>query len=276
MQRRVVPMLSASGLVVGYGANRSVLDRVDLSVPDSGVVAVLGSNGAGKSTLLRTLSGTLSFHGGALHDGQVKLDDRPIQRLSAASIARAGVVQVPEGRKIFAKMTVEENLRVGAVCTPPGRRASARERVMELFPRLAERLEQRAGLLSGGEQQMLAMGRAVMASPRVLLLDEPSLGLAPKLIEQIGDIVTEISAQGTPVVLVEQNAAMALRVAATAVVLEVGRVAMSGEAEQLKDSDGIHDVYLGGHSHPAAQDVDGEVEGEATDLPRRRLARWTA
>lgn len=273
-------MLSAEGLVVGYGANRSVLDQIDLRVPESEVVAVLGSNGAGKSTLLRTLSGTLGLHGGALYAGEIRLDGRPIHKLSAASVARAGLVQSPEGRQVFAKMTVEENLRVGAMSTPRARRVAARARVMDLFPRLADRLDQRAGLLSGGEQQMLAIGRAMMAEPRVLLLDEPSLGLAPQLIEQIGDIVSEINVQGTPVVLVEQNAAMALRVAHRAVVLEAGRVAMTGTAAELKGSDEMRDLYLGGHTHHAADEVPhspgSEADDESSRRGVRRLERWTA
>ena len=261
-------MLSVQGLTTGYGANKSVLDGVDVEVPDGHVVAVLGSNGAGKSTLLRAISGTLPLHGGVVIGGTISLDGVELQRKPAATVTRAGIVQSPEGRQVFSRMTVEENLKAGALSTARSRRAAARSRVLDLFPILGERSNQRAGLLSGGEQQMLAIARALMAEPSVLLLDEPSLGLAPKLIDQIGDIVTAINAQGTPVVLVEQNAAMALRVAHSAVVLEVGRVAMTGPAAELADSDDIQALYLGGHSgHHDEQDDDERAE-------RPTLARW--
>ncbi len=261
-------MLSVAGLTTGYGANKSVLDSVDLPVPDGRIVAVLGSNGAGKSTLLRAISGTLPMHGGAMYAGTIELDGVALHKLKPAAVTRAGVVQSPEGRQVFSRMTVEENLRVGALTTPRARRAAARDQVLDLFPVLRERSEQRAGLLSGGEQQMLAIGRAMMAEPAVLLLDEPSLGLAPKLIEQIGDIVQAINSLGTPVVLVEQNAAMALRVAHDAVVLEVGRVAMADSAENLANSEDIQALYLGGHAGHH------EAESGAAKAARPTLARW--
>lgn len=261
-------MLSVAGLTTGYGTNKSVLDSVDLPVPDGRIVAVLGSNGAGKSTLLRAISGTLPMHGGAVYGGTIELDGVAIHKLKPAAVTRAGVVQSPEGRQVFGRMTVEENLRVGALTTPRARRTAARDRVMDLFQVLRDRSEQRAGLLSGGEQQMLAIGRALMAEPAVLLLDEPSLGLAPKLIEQIGDIIQAINSQGTPVVLVEQNAAMALRVAHDAVVLEVGRVAMADTAEALANSEDIQALYLGGHpGHP-------DEAGDQVRAERPTLARW--
>jgi len=262
-------MLAIESLTVGYGANRAILDGVDLLVPDGSVVAVLGSNGAGKSTLLRSISRTIGLHGGAQHAGSITLDGKPLHRLSAPSVTRAGVVQSPEGRQVFAKMTVEDNLRVGGLNSTRERRIVSRTRVMELFPRLAERAHQRAGLLSGGEQQMLAIGRALMAEPKVLLLDEPSLGLAPKLISQIGDIVTAINQQGTAVVLVEQNAAMALRVADRAVVLESGRVAAAGTSAELAASGDIDALYLGGHQH--------QVADEPRNIaPRPHLGRWVS
>ncbi len=271
-------MLSVRGLVTGYGANKTVLDGVDMEVADGHVVAVLGSNGAGKSTLLRAISGTLPMHGGARYAGSIELDGVAVHTKSPAAVTRAGIVQSPEGRQVFSRMTVEENLRAGALSTPRARRAPARDRVLELFPILGQRSNQRAGLLSGGEQQMLAIGRALMSEPRVLLLDEPSLGLAPKLIDQIGEIVATINEQGTPVVLVEQNAAMALRVAHEGIVLEVGKVAMSGAADELASSADIQALYLGGHAGhhddvPVGAGGTGD-ESTARAADRPTLARW--
>ena len=263
-------MLRVASLVTAYGSGKRVLDGVDLEVSDGAIVTVLGSNGAGKSTLLRAISGTLPMHGGCVLSGSIEFDGTVTHKKSPATITRVGIVQSPEGRQVYAKMTVEENLRVGALTTPRPRRAAARDRVLELFPRLAERRGQRAGLLSGGEQQMLAIGRAMMAEPKVLLLDEPSLGLAPKLIDHIGEIVTQINEQGTSVVLVEQNAAMALRVAHSGIVLDVGRVAMSGSAADLASSDDIRALYLGGH----AGHSDDELETAAKVSERPHLARW--
>ena len=225
------PLLEVRGLSVSYGGAVQVLHDVSMSVRDGAVVAVLGNNGAGKSTLMRAISGTLAYHRGAIESGAVELAGRSLLGTDPAEIARAGVVQVPEGRRIFADLTVEENLRAGAIAVR-GRaaRMNARARVFELFPRLAERRSQRGGLLSGGEQQMLAIGRALMSDPRLLLLDEPSLGLAPVVVEQIAGIIAEINRQGTSVVLVEQNATMALGVADEALVLDVGRVTLEGSA----------------------------------------------
>ena len=182
------------------------------------MIAVLGNNGAGKSTLLRALSGTLAAQRGTVTGGSIAFAGRSLVGADPADIARSGLVQVPEGRRIFGDLTVEENLRAGGLAARDKQaRARARARVDELFPILGERRTQRAGLLSGGEQQMLAIGRALMASPRVLLLDEPSLGLAPRIVERVRDVIAEINADGVTVVLVEQNAAMALALADDAV-----------------------------------------------------------
>jgi branched-chain amino acid transport system ATP-binding protein len=238
---------------------------VSLRVPEKGIVAVLGNNGAGKSTLLRTLSGTLSLQGGTLDAGDVRLGGTSMSSRAPADIVRAGIVQVPEGRRVFADLTVDENLRAGGLSRKRDKRAAARERVYDLFPRLKERREQRAGLLSGGEQQMLAIGRALMSEPKLLLLDEPSLGLAPQFVERIGAIIKDINEQGTAVVLVEQNATMALEVAERAYVLEVGCVALEGTSKELIASDEVRARYLG---------VGGEEEEvaahETADVPGRR------
>ena len=240
------PLLHVRDLAVSYARSVQALKGVSLSVPDGCVVSVLGVNGAGKSTLMRAISGTLALHGGAVQRGSIRFGEQELLKLTAADVARAGVVQVPEGRRVFAELTVEENLRAGGLAARSGAaRREARARVLDLFPILAQRRSQRAGLLSGGEQQMLAIGRALMAGPRLLLLDEPSLGLAPMLVDQIGAVIAEINRQGTSVVLIEQNAAMALRVADLAYVLEVGEVSLAGRADELANSEEVRKRYLG-------------------------------
>ncbi|MEU5887009.1 ABC transporter ATP-binding protein [Streptomyces sp. NPDC047461] len=255
--------MGGSGLVVrelsvGYGPVRA-LRRVSLEVPEGSVVTVLGSNGAGKSTLLRAISRTLSFHGGTVTEGEVHLDDRRLDGLAPDRVVAAGVSHVPEGRQVFSRMTVADNLRAGGLGGSRTGRPKALARVHELFPVLAERAQQRAGLLSGGEQQMLAVARALMAVPKVLLLDEPSLGLAPLMAQRIADTVREINEQGTSVLLVEQNAALALRMATRAYVLEVGEVTLSGPAAELAASDEVRRRYLGVVDEDAAADADQVV-----------------
>jgi ABC-type branched-subunit amino acid transport system ATPase component len=245
-------ILRVRDLHVSYAGALRALRGVCVDVPRDSVVAVLGANGAGKSTLLRAVSGTLGFVGGSVDSGSVEFDGHRLDRTQPARIVRAGVVQVPEGRQVFEHLTVEENLRAGALSTPRRSRASARDRVLELFPLLRDRAEQPAGLLSGGEQQMLAIGRALMAVPRLLLLDEPTLGLSPMMVERVGEVIAEIHRQGTAVVLVEQNAAMALEIADTAYVLEVGRVTLHGPAGRLAATDEVRRRYLGMTERPAA------------------------
>ncbi|WP_328695094.1 ABC transporter ATP-binding protein [Streptomyces sp. NBC_00342] len=262
--------LEIRALSVGYGPVRSLRD-VSLDVPAGAITAVLGGNGAGKTTLLRAVSRTLGFHRGT-GTGTVSFDGRRLDGLRPAQVVAAGVVQVPEGRQVFARMTVADNLRAGALGARGGRKAAAAAlaRVHELFPVLAQRAHQRAGLLSGGEQQMLAMGRALMAGPRLLLLDEPSLGLAPLMAQRIAETVQEINASGTSVLLVEQNAAIALRLASTAYVLEVGEVTLQGPADELAASDEVRRRYLGVVDETAAADAD-RSSGSV-----RTLSRWSA
>jgi branched-chain amino acid transport system ATP-binding protein len=232
-------LLRVESLSVSYGAI-AALRGVDFEVRAGEIATLIGSNGAGKSTLLRAISGLLRPRSGSIwFDGADITSERADRR-----VAR-GISQVPEGRRIFANLTVHENLQMGAYLRDP-RDASAYERALALFPRLRERLRQSAGTLSGGEQQMLAIGRALMAQPRLLLLDEPSLGLAPLLVQQIFAIIAEINAQGTTVVLVEQNARQALRVAQRAYVLETGAVTLSGEASDLARDERVRRAYLGG------------------------------
>jgi branched-chain amino acid transport system ATP-binding protein len=248
-------------LKVGYGPVRA-LRGVTVEVPAGSVVAVLGANGAGKSTLLRAISGTLRFHRGGITAGEIMLGSRCLSDLGPAAVVAAGVVHVPEGRRVFGRMTVAENLRAGAIGAARSGRGHARARVHELVPVLAERAHQRAGLLSGGEQQMLAIGRALMAEPRVLLMDEPTLGLAPQMAGRIATTIQQINADGTSVLLVEQNAAMALRLASTACLLEVGEVTLSGRTAELAATDEVQKRYLGIGTEP---EIDPEL---VPTLPR--------
>ena len=239
--------LALRDVAVAYQHVVHALRGVTLEVPAGSAVAVLGANGAGKTTLLRAVTGMLGMHGGRVIRGEVALDGSPSGHLPPESLVRAGVVQVMERRRIFATLTVEENLRTGAFTVrDSARRAQARDRVLEMFPVLGNRLGQMAGFLSGGEQQMLALGRALMSTPRLLVLDEPSLGLAPKIVGQIRDAIKEINAAGTSVLLVEQNARMALQVAERGVVLAGGRVALEGSAAELMDNEDLRASYLGG------------------------------
>ncbi|MFD7455835.1 MULTISPECIES: ABC transporter ATP-binding protein [unclassified Streptomyces] len=242
------PALHVDGLDVTYGRALSALRSVSLTVPQGGVVTLLGANGAGKTTLLRAVSGTLRLHRGTITGGRVRYGDTELDGQDPVAAVRAGVVQVPEGRRVFAGLSVDENLRAGGLGLgrrSPAQVREARDRVFALFPRLAERTGQAAGLLSGGEQQMLAIGRALMAAPRLLLLDEPSLGLAPLMVNRIADVIREINEQGTAVLLVEQNAGMALSLATHAYVLEVGEVRLSGPADELASTDAVRRLYLG-------------------------------
>jgi branched-chain amino acid transport system ATP-binding protein len=239
-------LLSVRSIEVVYDDVILVLRGVSLDVPSGSIVALLGANGAGKTSLLRAITGLLSVHRGEITKGSVVIDGEPIGELSAAGVVRKGIAQVMEGRRIFAELTVDENLTAGAFTRRD--RAEVRasyDRVMTLFPVLAERRRSTAGYLSGGEQQMLAIGRALMASPRLLLLDEPSLGLAPILAEQIRQVITDINGQGTSVLLVEQNATMALSIADHGYVLENGRVVKDGKGGELLADRDIREFYLG-------------------------------
>ncbi|MBX5448634.1 ABC transporter ATP-binding protein [Thermogemmatispora sp.] len=239
-------MLVLQDVAVTYQNVIPALRGVSLEVPDKVVVALLGTNGAGKTTLLRAISGLLPLHRGALVGGQILFEGERIDRLSPTRIVQLGIAQVLEGRRLFEDLTVDENLYAGAITVRnPAAVRRAYDRVMSLFPNLAERRTSRAGYLSGGEQQMLAIGRALMASPRLLLLDEPSLGLAPFMVQRIRSIIAEINAEGTAVLLVEQNAQMALSVAHYGYVLETGQVALAAPAARLLQEENIRQFYLG-------------------------------
>ena len=234
-------LLELENVHVYYG-NIHALKGISIRVEEGEVVAMLGANGAGKTTTLRTISGLLRPR-----DGSVRLRGEPIDTLPPHVIVYKGVGHAPEGRRIFARLTVEENLMMGAYARtdPQGIREDL-DRVFTLFPRLKERISQVAGTLSGGEQQMLAIGRALMARPRILLLDEPSMGLAPVLVEQIFETVKSINAQGTTILLVEQNAYMALSIANRGYVLQTGEIALTGNAAELQANEEVRRAYLGG------------------------------
>jgi branched-chain amino acid transport system ATP-binding protein len=229
--------LSVRGLSAGYGPMR-VLHDIALEAPSGALTVIVGPNGAGKSTLLRAISGIIPRQGEVLFDGQ------PLPTRPSAIVAR-GLVQVPEGRQLFAQMTVLENLELGGYLVARDERARRLERAFEVFPRLAERRRQLAGTMSGGEQQMLAVGRALMGKPKLLMLDEPSLGLAPKMVDELLAVVRRIRAEGVTVLLVEQNVAKALAIADGAYVLERGAVAMNGPARSLLGSERLRASYLG-------------------------------
>ena len=234
-------MLEIKDIHVYYGAIHAI-KGISLTVRQGEIVTLIGSNGAGKSTTLRTISGLLKPK-----EGDILFEGESIAGRPAQAIVKAGVSQVPEGRRIFANMTVMENLELGAYSRTDADGIEAdMNMVFERFPRLLERKEQAAGTLSGGEQQMLAMGRALMSRPRLLLLDEPSMGLAPLLIREIFSIIADINKTGTTVLLVEQNANMALSIAHRAYVLETGRIALSGDAKELAASEEVRKAYLGG------------------------------
>jgi len=239
-------ILAVSNLEIVYNDVILAVRGVSLRVPRGRIVAVLGANGAGKTTVLRAITGLLDVHRAKITKGTVELEGRRIDGDDPAAIVRAGVSQVMEGRRVFSALSVDENLRSGAYTRRSKTEIAENfDRVMELFPILRDRRRSIAGYLSGGEQQMVAMGRALMASPKVLLLDEPSLGLAPLIVEQIGDIIGEVNRQGTSVVLVEQNASMALGVAHHGYVVENGRVVKDGPADELRDDKDIQEFYLG-------------------------------
>ena len=233
-------MLEIKDLEVHYGVIKAI-KGISFEVNQGEVIALIGANGAGKTTILHTVTGLIN--GTA---GKITFNDTDITKMPAHKIVSLGMAHVPEGRHVFPEMTVEENLEMGAYCVKEKHLIAERvENVYQRFPRLKERYRQAAGTLSGGEQQMLAVGRALMSAPSILLMDEPSMGLSPILVEQIFDIIKEVHEQGITVLLVEQNARMALSISDRAYVLEVGRISMSGQAKDLLQDDRVRKAYLG-------------------------------
>ena len=233
-------LLEIRNLRVNYGPIQAVRG-IDITVEEGGIVALLGANGAGKTTTLRTVSGVIKPSGGS-----IQLAGQEISQLRACKVARMGINMSPEGRLVFTGLTVEENLRAGAYCIRSRAETEKNmKRVLTLFPRLEERLRQQAGTLSGGEQQMLAIARALMASPKLLMLDEPSLGLAPLVIKDIFRTLQEIRSEGTTILIVEQNALATLKIADYAYVLELGKISMQGPAEELIHDEKLIEAYLG-------------------------------
>ena len=233
-------MLKIVDLNVNYGAIHALHD-ISVEVKVGEIVTLIGANGAGKTSILRAISGLIP-----IKSGSVMFEDKPIHNTASYKLSKLGIAHVPEGRRIFANMTVMENLELGAyIRRDKGGIAKDYEMVFDKFPRLKERIKQMAGTLSGGEQQMLAMGRALMVRPRILLLDEPSMGLAPLVVRNIFSIIKEINKSGTTILLVEQNAHMALSIANKAYVLETGKIVLEGNAKELLSNDSVRSAYLG-------------------------------
>ena len=263
-------MLRLNSVEVVYDDVVLVLRGLSLSVSSGNIVCLLGPNGTGKSTMLKAISGLLRPEDGAVTDGTIELDGEPIEGLSPHEVVERGVSQVMEGRRVFEHLSVEENLRIGAYSRGTrGTRANADvDRIYETFPRLLEHRHRLSGFLSGGEQQMLAIGRALMSEPRLLLLDEPSLGLAPRIVEEIFDTLRRVNAdEGTTMLLVEQNAARALDIAHYGYVMENGRVVLEGSPEELRDNADVKEFYLG------VSDL-GERKSYRDVKRYRRRKRW--
>lgn len=249
-------MLKINNIEVVYNDVILVLKGLSLEVKQGSIAALLGSNGAGKTTTLKAVSGLLRPDDGEITDGKIWFDGERIDKKDAADIVKSGIFQVMEGRRVFKDLTVEENLIAGAYTRPGNTVSTAMERVYNYFPRLKDRRSQLAGYMSGGEQQMLAIGRAIMAAPKLILMDEPSLGLAPLLVKEIFNIITTLNREeGTTILLVEQNANMALSAAHYGYIMENGRVVLDGTTEELKANDDVKEFYLGLSEKKSFRDV---------------------
>jgi branched-chain amino acid transport system ATP-binding protein len=251
-------LLEFRNIRIVYGNAIEAIRDASISVPDGGIVALLGSNGAGKSTLLKAMSGILYTEEGVIENGAIRFRNQDVHRLAPDELVRRGIVQVPEGRRVFAALTIDENLRMGGYIRTSAETRDRRDQVFALFPRLFERRDQIAGYLSGGEQQMLAIGRALMTAPVLLALDEPSLGLAPLIIDRIYEVIVKLRDEmKMTVLLVEQNAQRALDIADYGYILETGRVVLDGAAERLSANEDVREFYLGvsGSGRKSLRDV---------------------
>ncbi len=262
-------MLTVENLEVVYNDVVLVLRGISLEVGDGQIAALLGANGAGKTTTMRAITGLLDVHEGDVTKGSVHFNGEDVTHVDPSARVKKGISQVMEGRRIFAELTVDENLTAGAYTNRNSKNVKQQyDRVMTLFPRLAERRKSVAGYMSGGEQQMLAIGRALMQDPKLLIMDEPSLGLAPKLVQQIKEIIVDINQQGTSVLLIEQNANMALSIAHHGYIMETGKMVMDGDpAKLLKDED-VQEFYLGLHGD------EGERKSFRDVKHYKRRKRW--
>jgi branched-chain amino acid transport system ATP-binding protein len=266
-------MLQVNNLEVVYNEVILVLRGLSIEVPDGQIVALLGSNGAGKTTTARAVTGLLKNHEGDITKGSITLDGKEITTADASAIVRGGISQCMEGRRIFGELTVDENLATGAFSNKDKTSVKRQyDQVMELFPRLGERRKQVAGYMSGGEQQMLAIGRALMANPKLLIMDEPSLGLAPLLVQQVRDVIKEINSQGTSILLIEQNAMMALSIADYGYIMENGKIVMDGTGAKLQADDDVKEFYLGLHSDEGG----GERKSFKEVKHYKRRKRWAS
>jgi branched-chain amino acid transport system ATP-binding protein len=262
-------MLTVENLEVVYNDVVLVLRGISLEVGDGQIVALLGANGAGKTTTMRAVTGLLDVHEGDVTKGSVQFNGEDVTHVDPSARVKRGISQVMEGRRIFAELTVDENLTAGAYTNRDSKNVKQQyERVMTLFPRLAERRKSIAGYMSGGEQQMLAIGRALMQDPKLLIMDEPSLGLAPKLVQQIKEIIVDINQQGTSVLLIEQNANMALSIAHHGYIMETGKMVMDGDPEKLLKDEDVQEFYLGLHGE------EGERKSFRDVKHYKRRKRW--
>ncbi len=262
-------MLTVENLEVVYNDVVLVLRGISLEVGDGQIVALLGANGAGKTTTMRAVTGLLDVHEGDITKGSVTFDGQDVTHVDPSARVKKGISQVMEGRRIFAELTVDENLTAGAYTNRDSKNVKQQyDRVMTLFPRLAERRKSIAGYMSGGEQQMLAIGRALMQDPKLLIMDEPSLGLAPKLVQQIKEIIVDINQQGTSVLLIEQNANMALSIAHHGYIMETGKRVMDGDPEKLLKDEDVQEFYLGLHGE------EGERKSFRDVKHYKRRKRW--
>jgi len=265
-------LLEIANLEVVYNEVILVLRGLSIELPDGEIVALLGSNGAGKTTTARAVTALLDNHNGNITKGSITFDGRDITNASPSSIVKGGIAQVMEGRRCFGELNVDENLQTGAFTNRNKAAVAAQyDKVMELFPILAERRKQLAGYMSGGEQQMLAIGRALMAQPKMLILDEPSLGLAPLLVQQVRDVIVELNREGMSVLLIEQNAMMALSIANHGYIMENGKIVMEGTGSKLLADDDVKEFYLGLH-----QDEGGQRKSFRDVKHYKRRKKWAS